>query len=50
MIFVAKNIYVLVPNLCMLSCCVKPTSGELIRIAGLSEMFILNLCMFCFVN
>jgi hypothetical protein len=50
MIFVAKNIYVFVPNLCMLSCYVKYTSGELIMIFGVTEIFILNLCMFSFIN
>jgi hypothetical protein len=48
MIFVAKNNYVFLPNLCMLSCYV--TSGELIIIFGLTEICILNLCMISFVN
>jgi hypothetical protein len=50
MIFVAKNIYFLCPTC---ACClVMPnhTSGELIMIFGLSEIIILNLCMFSFVN
>jgi hypothetical protein len=48
--FVAKNVYVFLPNLCMLPCYVKHTFGELIIIFGLSEIFNLNLCMFSFVN
>jgi hypothetical protein len=51
MIFVAKNIYVFVPNLCMLSrdVMLEHTSSELIMIFGLSEIIILKLCMFSVV-
>jgi hypothetical protein len=50
MIFVAKDIYVFVPNLCILSCYVKTTPGELIMSFGLTEIVILNFCMFSIVN
>jgi hypothetical protein len=50
MIFVAKNIYVLCPTCACYLAMSKHTSGELIMIFGLTEIFILNLGLFSFVN
>jgi hypothetical protein len=49
MIFVAKNNYVFLPNFCMWSFYARYTSGELIKILYLSEVFILDICLFSFV-
>jgi hypothetical protein len=50
MIFLTKYIYVLELNLCILSCYVKITSYELIMSFGVTEIIILDLCMFSLVN
>jgi hypothetical protein len=50
MIFPVKYVYVLEPNLCTPLVMPKDTSCELIMNFGLTEIIILKLGMFSFVN